>query len=234
MKERTILFVDDEVNVLNSLRRGLIDENFKSVFANSGAEALKILENQEVHVIVSDMKMPGMNGLELLKITKEKYPDIVRIVLSGYTQLSQVLATINNADIFKFITKPWKLEEEFVEVLHQAIDYYNLVSEKRELSDALEKRNRLYQGILKNTEEKISYEKTNYENIRKISKDTFNILKLLMQDMKEKDTLTRVAINEFFAKIEKWYIDYLDVANAPNREFDMTNIQEDLEKKNKR
>lgn len=136
---RTILFVDDEEKVLKSLQRGLLDEPYNCLFANSGAEALQILESNEVHVICTDMRMPEMNGLELLRIVKEKYPQIVRLVLSGYTQVGMLLTAINQGEIFKFITKPWRLEEEFKSIIKQAIDYYNLRAERDQLAAELEK-----------------------------------------------------------------------------------------------
>lgn len=120
----TVLFVDDEKKVLKSLKRGFLDEPYEKLFAISGKEALEILEKNEIHVIVTDMRMPEMNGLELLKIVKEKYPDVVRMALSGYTQISTLLTAINQGEIFKFITKPWKLEEEFKPAIHEAIEHY--------------------------------------------------------------------------------------------------------------
>ena len=137
MKERTVLFVDDEEKVLMSLRRGLLDESYKSLFAKSGEEALEVLEREEVHVIVTDMRMPGMQGLELLKIVKDKYPHIVRVVLSGYTQMTTLLTAINQGEIFKFITKPWKLEQDFKVTIREAIDHYELHNERNSLVEKL-------------------------------------------------------------------------------------------------
>ena len=82
----SVLFVDDEVNILNAIKREMIDENFKMFFANSAKEALKIIDENQISVIVTDMRMPEMNGLELLKIVEEKSPMTVKMVLSGYTQ----------------------------------------------------------------------------------------------------------------------------------------------------
>jgi two-component system, NtrC family, response regulator HupR/HoxA len=124
MELKTVLFVDDEERLLNSLKRGLIDEPYKCLFANSGPEALKVLGDNKVHVIVTDMRMPEMNGLELLRLVREKYPDIIRIVLSGYTQITTLLTAINEGHIYKYITKPWKLEEEFKPQIRAALEYY--------------------------------------------------------------------------------------------------------------
>jgi len=126
METRTVLFVDDESKVLASLKRGLLDEPYEKLFATSGKEAIELLKQNEVHVIVTDMKMPEMSGLELLRTVKQEYPHIVRVVLSGYTQITTLLTAINQGEIFKFITKPWKLEEEFKGVVREALERYNL------------------------------------------------------------------------------------------------------------
>ncbi len=138
MENRTVLFVDDEEKLLRSLKRGLLGEPYKSLFANSGKEALDILQQQEVHVLVTDMRMPEMGGLELLRIVKEEYPHIVRMVLSGYTQITTLLTAINQGEIHKFITKPWKLEEEFKPAIREAVEYYDLHSERDRLAAELQ------------------------------------------------------------------------------------------------
>jgi DNA-binding NtrC family response regulator len=125
MEKRTVLFVDDEEKVLNALKMALIDEPYHEIFVRSGEEAIEILEQEQVHVIVTDMRMPGMSGLDLLKLVKEKYPKVVRIVLSAYTQVSTLLTAINQGEIYRYITKPWQLEEEFKPAIRQAIEYYN-------------------------------------------------------------------------------------------------------------
>jgi len=131
MEKRTVLFVDDEEKLLRSLERGLMDEPYDTLFANGGEAALEVLKNNEVHILVTDMRMPGMNGLELLRIVKEEYPHIVRMVLSGYTQVSTLLTAINQGEVYKFITKPWKLDEEFKPAIRQAIEYFDFQNERR-------------------------------------------------------------------------------------------------------
>ncbi|MBW7991639.1 MAG: response regulator [Planctomycetes bacterium] len=130
MEKRTVLFVDDEEKMLTSLKRGLLDEPYKTLFANSGKEALEILQRNPVHVIVTDMRMPEMGGLDLLRTVKAEYPNIIRMVLSGYTQVSTLLTAINQGEIFRFITKPWKLEEEFKPAILEALEYYDFQSQR--------------------------------------------------------------------------------------------------------
>lgn len=145
----SVLFVDDEVHILSALKRGLIDEEYTCYFASSGKEALEIIQDVKFAVIVTDMRMPEMDGLHLLRIVKEQSPKTVAIVLSGYTQLQQILTTINQIDIFKFITKPWNLEEEFKFVLYKALDYYILQEKNEEYRIALQTKNEAYLNIFK-------------------------------------------------------------------------------------
>ena len=130
MEKRTVLFVDDEEKVLTSLKRGLLDEPYETLFASSGKEALEILQQSQVHVIVTDMRMPEMGGLKLLTTVKEEYPHIVRMVLSGYTQITTLLTAINQGEIFRFITKPWKLEEDFKPAVRKAVEYYDFQNQR--------------------------------------------------------------------------------------------------------
>ncbi|ABP66932.1 response regulator receiver protein [Caldicellulosiruptor saccharolyticus DSM 8903] len=186
MKKYTVLFVDDEENILSALKRALIDEEYRCLFAKSGDEALKILEKENVQVIVADMKMPEMDGLTLLKIVKQKYPKIVRVVLSGFTQLPQVLAAINQAGIFRFITKPWNVEEELKIVINQALEYYVIQEEKEQLTKTLEKRNEMYVNVLRATEKKFKELKQNFDVLRDIiSYQDSYIIQLLKADRKK-------------------------------------------------
>ena len=128
-----ILFVDDEENILKSIRRSLMDESYKIFLANSGKQALEILADNDIAVIVTDMRMPEMNGLELLEIVKKKYPNIVRIVLTGYAQVSTLIAAINSGQIHRYLVKPWKLESEFKPAINQALEYHKLIMERNNM-----------------------------------------------------------------------------------------------------
>ncbi len=129
MEKRTVLFVDDEEKILKSLKRSFVDEPYETIFANSGKEAIEVLKRKEAHVLVTDMRMPEMDGLELLKIVREKHTHIIRMVLSGYADTDALLASINQGEIFRFITKPWKSDAELKIIIRQAIEFYELHSE---------------------------------------------------------------------------------------------------------
>ncbi|MDX9767565.1 MAG: sigma-54 dependent transcriptional regulator [Ectothiorhodospiraceae bacterium] len=105
----TILVVDDEVRSLETLRRTL-EEDFRVLTAPGAEEALRILEGDFVQVVLSDQRMPGMSGVEFLKGVRERWPDVVRIIISGYTDPNDLIAAVNDAGIYQFIHKPWRPE----------------------------------------------------------------------------------------------------------------------------
>lgn len=105
--DRHLLLVDDEEGILQSLRRMLRRDGYQIHLATSGPDGLAILAREPIGVIVSDQRMPVMTGTEFLSAVKEKYPDTIRIVLSGYTELNSITDAINRGAIYKFLTKPW-------------------------------------------------------------------------------------------------------------------------------
>ena len=139
MEKRAVLFVDDDETVLKSIERCLKDESYDKYFSTSGEDALEILQREEVHIIVVDMVMPGMSGLELLKIVEKEYPNIVSMVLSGYAQPSEAMMAMFEVGVYKFISKPWIFDEDLRTVVRQAIDNYNLQSEHEDIVAELER-----------------------------------------------------------------------------------------------
>jgi len=130
MEMRTVLFVDDDEAILHSLERGLMDEPYNRLFTNSCQEALEILQREEVHVIVTDMRMPEMSGLEFIKIIKKEYPHIISMVLSGYGDETALRSAVDQGEIFRLIPKPWKLRGNFEKLILRAIEHYNLQNER--------------------------------------------------------------------------------------------------------
>lgn len=124
--ETGVIFVDDEQMILKTLKRLFVDSGFDILTAESGEEGLEIIENNpHVHVVVSDYKMPGMNGVEFLKRIKERWPETMRIILSGYADTANVIAAINDAKIFKFIAKPWD-NNDFKGIITEAAIKYHI------------------------------------------------------------------------------------------------------------
>lgn len=133
-----ILCVDDERNVLRSLERIFLDDDYEIVTAGSGEEGLEIMaeSGDSFQVVVSDYRMPVMNGVEFLKAVYERWPDTVRIVLSGYADAGAIVAAINEGHIYKFIPKPWN-DEELRVTIQNCLERYALLKKNRELLDEL-------------------------------------------------------------------------------------------------
>jgi CheY-like chemotaxis protein len=127
VQRKTVLFVDDDEIVIRSLERGLFDESYNKLFAKSGEEALEILQREEVHIIVTDMQMHEITGLELLRTAREDYPHIIGMVLSGYDQDDTLQTAVEEREIFRLIPKPWKMGTvDFERIIRTAIDQYDL------------------------------------------------------------------------------------------------------------
>lgn len=140
MPERTLLLVDDEENIVRSLRRLLRRDGYEILTATSGQEGLEVLAEHEVGVILSDQRMPGMTGTEFLSRVKDLYPDTVRMVLSGYTDLQAVTDAINRGAIYRFLTKPWD-DDLLRDNVRQAFEHYEIYAENRRLTAELQRAN---------------------------------------------------------------------------------------------
>lgn len=133
-KKITILYVDDEENNLISFKANF-RLKYKVFIALSGDEALKILEKEKIDIIITDQRMPQMTGVQFLEKVLAKYPDPMRILLTGYADMSAVVDAVNKGKIFHYLTKPWN-EEELDISINRA---YDVLLEKRELASTNEK-----------------------------------------------------------------------------------------------
>jgi response regulator RpfG family c-di-GMP phosphodiesterase len=129
-----ILVVDDEPEILQSLN-DLLRMEFQVRLAESGLEALHVMKHEPIQVVMTDQRMPQMTGVELLSQVQGGWPDAVRMVFTGYSDVKAVIDAVNEGHIFRYITKPWD-PEELRAVLHQACDEYDrLVQHKRLLTE---------------------------------------------------------------------------------------------------
>ncbi len=136
----TILFVDDEKNILNSLKRLLRKEDYRILNALSGEEGLKILAENEVHLVITDLRMPEMNGIEFLTRLKVDYPDLIRIILTGYTDVDTLIESINKGHVYKFFLKPWNDDDLKIEI-RKALERYDLIAANKRLCEKAIKQN---------------------------------------------------------------------------------------------
>jgi DNA-binding NtrC family response regulator len=128
---RTLLLVDDEPSILAALKRLFRREGYTILTAESGSDGLELLAKNEVGVIISDARMPGMDGGEFLGEVRELYPQVLRMMLSGYADLAAVTTAVNRGELFCFLSKPWD-DTELVAMVRDAFRRY----ESRHRKDA--------------------------------------------------------------------------------------------------
>ncbi len=128
-----ILYVDDEVDNLTSFS-AVLRRLYHITTAQSGEEALKLLQEQQFQLVISDQRMPKMTGVELFERIKDLYPDCIRIILTGFSEVKSIIDAINKGQVYYYITKPWNLEELKV-ILNNALETYALKKDNQTLTD---------------------------------------------------------------------------------------------------
>ncbi|MGV3484677.1 MAG: response regulator [Planctomycetaceae bacterium] len=135
-----ILIVDDEPDVLLSLR-GLLRRDFEVHTAQSGAEALEIMSQYPVHVIMTDQRMPSMTGVELMHHVRSEHPEAIRIIFTGYADIRAVVEAINSGELYRYITKPWD-PDDLLQLLREAVGRHDEMAAQatllRDLGDYLD------------------------------------------------------------------------------------------------
>ncbi|GMR07208.1 MAG: response regulator [Gammaproteobacteria bacterium] len=140
-QEMTLLFVDDEANILSSLRRVFRPLGYRIFIAQSGAEGLALMEQENIDLVISDMRMPEMDGAEFLQQVKQRWPDTMRILLTGYADLTSTIAVVNKGKIYSYISKPWEDNDIILQVKH-ALQQRELEQEGRRLELLTQKQNK--------------------------------------------------------------------------------------------
>jgi two-component system sensor histidine kinase/response regulator len=149
----SILYVDDEESNLKGFKSIYFTE-YTIFTATSGQEAMEILSNNEIHIIITDQKMPGMTGVQFLSNTLNKYPDPIRIILTGYSDIEVLMKAINECGIFRYLTKPWN-ESEMNLTINQALNTYSLRKENNQLIEMLREANATLEEKVKIRTQKI-------------------------------------------------------------------------------
>jgi response regulator RpfG family c-di-GMP phosphodiesterase len=136
----TLLFVDDEANILSSLRRLLRPLGYRIFIANGGAEGLAVLEKEHVDLVISDMRMPEMDGATFLAEVAKRWPETVRILLTGYSDMASTIEAINKGGIYRYLSKPWE-DNDLVLTVQSALKQKGLERERDQLLELTRKQN---------------------------------------------------------------------------------------------
>lgn len=232
---KNILFVDDELSILKSIRRLFLKSGYNIFLANSAKEGLEIIRTSNIDVVVSDVKMPEVDGLAFLRQVKENYPGIDRIVLSGFVEMDLVLRAIIKGIAFDYITKPWSND-----VLVDKLNYVILMREQVNNPKIIEKLNQVEilpktESIYKELVDSLSSDES-IEKIISIIKRDISITTKVMQ-LVNSAFYTKNKIGSLEQAVEILGIRGIkNIAynSALNSKIDLNNVQiRDLEKYNK-
>ena len=152
--QSTLLLVDDEANILSALRRLFRPQGYRVLTANSGQEGLELLEREAVDLVISDMRMPNMDGGQFLAKVRERWPEAVRILLTGFSDLTSTINAINNGEIYRYIAKPWEDNDVLLLVQH-ALERKALEREKQRLEVLTARQNEELRDLNANLENKV-------------------------------------------------------------------------------
>lgn len=153
--KHTILLVDDEENILNALNRTLRKEGYRILTATSGRTGVSIVEKERIALVLSDHRMPEMDGVEFLSEVKKRSPDTVRMMLTGYADMQAVLAAINRGEVYRFTTKPWN-DEELRLILRDGIRQYEMIQQLWDLQELTQRQNLMLKDLNTSLERKVS------------------------------------------------------------------------------
>ncbi|RZI78778.1 MAG: response regulator [Rubrivivax sp.] len=151
----TVLCVDDEPNILSAMRRLFRGTGYRILTAEGGAQALELLGREQVDLIISDMRMPGMDGAELLEKVRQGWPGTTRLLLTGYADVASTIAAINQGQIYRYITKPWS-DEEILLTVRQAFERHALEADKRRLEAQVHQQNESLKELNASLETKVA------------------------------------------------------------------------------
>ncbi len=141
-RSETLLLVDDEENVLSSLRRLFRPDGYQLITASNAEGGLAAMEQSPIALVVADNGMPGTNGIQFLQQVRERWPDTIRVMLTGYADLSAAMEAINRGEVYRFVTKPWDPDELRL-LVRQGIEQYRLVQENRRMQALIAEQNAL-------------------------------------------------------------------------------------------
>ena len=142
-----ILCVDDEKNILAAIKRSFLDNDYEILSATSGPEGLEVLKKvTPIQVVVSDYRMPGMNGVDFLKEVCKCWPETVRILISGFADLTAIISALNEGKISKFVPKPWN-DDQMQTAISEAIKQYFYRQENIQLTQELKRKESELQGL---------------------------------------------------------------------------------------
>ena len=187
-----VLLVDDEESILNSLRRLLRSQGYELFLADSGSKALEIMAQQPIDLVISDARMPNMDGASLLARIHELYPACLRILLTGYADLDMIAKAINEGQIYRYLSKPWN-DEELLLTITQGLAFQHSERERQRLQMLVREQNRQLQSLNSTLEKRVIARTSEVQQ-------TADMLDLAYEELKRSYAVTA----EVFSRMVEW------------------------------
>lgn len=209
----TLLLLDDEINITNSLKRILVPLKYTVLTACNGYEGLELLENNHVDVIISDMRMPEMDGAEFLKIASEKWPDVRRILLTGYADINSAVSAINNGKVDYYLHKPWQ-QKELEIIIKNTMDKRHLIEENNRLQVFLTMKNEELLFLNNNLENIVSERTLDLENAYQDIENSYQSVVQILSTLSEQNESNTKGYLQRVAKVSKILAEKIGLSEA--------------------
>ena len=193
----TILIVDDEVNVLKSIMRLLHPMHYRVLMAASGADALELMRHNPIDLVISDMRMPHMDGATLLAHIHQTWPETIRVLLTGHADLAQTIAAVNRGQIYRYIAKPWD-DNDLLAIVAQGLEKRRLLQENARLLQVTAEQNVQLAEANQNLEAKVAQRTAELEQL-------VGFLEMTQHEVKESfRTTVQVLANVLDMRFSDW------------------------------
>lgn len=211
-KDHNLLIIDDEEDITKALVRQF--RRKYNVFATTDAtDALKIMENKKIQVVLSDQRMPGMTGVDFFSQIKDKYPDALKLILTGYSDIEAVIGAINEGQVFRYVKKPWN-PDELETIIREAFEKYELITNNRKLMSSLQEANQ-------NLEEKVRRRTSELEKLNarlsELNIEKNRYIGMVAHDLRNPigvaASFSDILIEEYNAITKEEHLEYLDQIN---------------------
>ena len=189
MSKAKVLCIDDEPNILQSLKRVLRKEPYEVTTTENSDEIYSLVQNKDIALVISDQRMPKVEGIEVLRRVKEIDPKVMTIMLTGYADIQAAIKAVNEGKVFRFLTKPWN-DEELKGAISQAIQQYNLVEENERLLRLTQQQNNQLTDLNKNLEKKVEERTSEIKALNKRLEKGFLETVKIMGDLAGLDSVT--------------------------------------------
>jgi two-component system, sensor histidine kinase and response regulator len=195
-----ILYIDDEEKNLTSFK-AVFRKEYQIYVAKSAQEGIEIMEKNPIHLVITDQRMPNMTGVEFLEHIVDKYPEVTRIILTGYSDVEAIIQAINKGRVFRYVTKPWR-REELKETIDNALEYHYLKAENHYLIESLRKTNQELDRFVYSAAHDLRAPVTSLMGLLSLAKDEDNIEQIRKYLVLQEKTVSK--LNHFIHEI----IDY--------------------------